>query len=226
MPSFDEKIDRLTDIQRAFIAGALDAFEATMPIDAIDNYDGGEQIGLFGVDIGDLADETLDALTAAADALAESSADAANREGRAIAARLFWKRDARLPGGTTPALLVRLRAPALEECEDNDCAGCAWCDANGITVPPLQAIANLVKRHNTDDSFDLDAENVIEQIERILANALPVAPAAPPLAFRAAGSRQACKSDLVDIARALGVDVDERASVETLRTLIARNLGQ
>jgi hypothetical protein len=219
MPSFDEKIDRLTDIQRAFIAGALDAFESTMPIDAIDNYDGGEQIGLYGVDIGDLADETLDALTAAADALAESSADAANREGRAIAARLFWKRDARLPGGTTPALLVRLRAPALEECEDNACAGCAWCDANGITVEPMRAIANLIKRHNTDDSFDLDAENVIEQIERILSNATV------PIAFRAAGSRQACKSDLVDIARALGVVTDDRASVETLRGLIGARLG-
>lgn len=28
----------------------------------------------------------------------------------------------------------RVHVPGVEECEDNDCAGCSWCDARGITA--------------------------------------------------------------------------------------------
>jgi hypothetical protein len=214
--TFEETLDSLTDIQRAYIAASLDAFEATLP--------DGES-----VTVEDLDDDALATLIAEADALPDMSETAVATAGAAVATRYYLSRTGNpaLPHTCRTTLLL-VDAPA--ECEDPDCTGCAWCDQNGITVPPLEAIARLIRRHNTDESFTIDAEQVLEQIERIVANAAPVVPTADgfgraypaePLAFRASGSRQACKSDLVDIARALGADTDDRASVETLRALIA-----
>lgn len=75
--SFEEMIDSLTDVQRSYIAAALDAFEATMPVDS------------FGVQIEDLDDDTLAALIVEADALPVQTDVAAAKAGAGVAARLY-----------------------------------------------------------------------------------------------------------------------------------------
>jgi hypothetical protein len=159
MPSFEETIDNLTDTQRAYIASALDAFDAAHP-----------EVE-YGVEITDLDDDTLAALIAEADALPQPVLATPVTAGAAAGGRLFLHRTGNPALPHTCRSLLRLRPPAPAECEVPACAGCAWCDTYGITVPPLQAIAALIKRHNTDESFTADAEQVIEAIERILANA-------------------------------------------------------
>jgi hypothetical protein len=76
-PSFEDKLDALTDVQRAYIAAALDAFDATMPADS------------FGVTVEDLDDDTLDTLIVEANALPEQTDTAAAKAGATVAARLY-----------------------------------------------------------------------------------------------------------------------------------------
>lgn len=52
---------------------------------------------------------------------------------------------------------------SLEECENNDCTGCAWCDALGITRAPLSAV------------------NPWQEIARVLVEVDAVVPTARPL---------------------------------------------
>lgn len=147
MPTLEEMIDNMTDIHRAFVHSALDAFETRLG-----------DLADYGVCVEDLDDPTLEQLIAESDALAEQSVAAAESAGRAVASRLYLQRtgDPRLPH--TCRVLVQVRSvaemedgpcpecgrigahegicagPALEECEDNACDGCAWCDAEGITL--------------------------------------------------------------------------------------------
>ncbi len=78
--SFEDMIDALTDVQRAYIAASLDAFDATLPADS------------FGVIIEDLDDDTLATLIAEADALPEQTDAAAAKAGAAVASRFFLHR--------------------------------------------------------------------------------------------------------------------------------------
>jgi hypothetical protein len=94
------------------------------------------------VTVEDLDDDTLAALNA--EACAHVNIEAAEKAGAAAASRLYLHRTGNPALPHTCRTLLKLRSA------------------------PLQAIATLVARHNTDESFTSDAEQVLEQIERIV----------------------------------------------------------
>jgi len=98
--TFEEWLDALTDVQRAYIAASLDAFDATLPESD-------------GVTVEDLADETLLTLVAEADALPEQTDSAAAAAGAKVATRYYLERTGNPALPHTCRALLRLREVAL-----------------------------------------------------------------------------------------------------------------
>jgi hypothetical protein len=121
--SFEGTLDGLTDVQRAFIAASLDAFELTLPE--------GES-----VIIEDLDDDAFQWLVQKADALGEPTIEQAEQAGGAVASSLYLARtgDRRLPYTERTLLRVRGLQAVLD---DGPCPECHRLDAHeGVCAGP------------------------------------------------------------------------------------------
>ena len=93
----EEKLDELSDRQRAFIAASLDAFDKQQPADG------------SGVCVEDLDDSTLDTLIGECNSLGDVSVEYTSEVGRLLAPRYYLKMDERVPHGPESRTLLRLR---------------------------------------------------------------------------------------------------------------------
>ena len=100
MKTFEETIDALTDVQRALIASALDAFDSTLPVDA------------EGVCIEDVDDGALGWLIGQADALDEQTETAAALAGVKAAEQFYLAPTGNPAQPHTMRTLLRVRGVA------------------------------------------------------------------------------------------------------------------